>query len=78
MITFVIKGSNLTILIQHGNYISVYKNLSKVYVRKGQDVDSLDIIGQVFSNNSDSKTTLQFSIFNAMKPENPSFWLYNK
>ena len=49
------KGSNLTVLIQHGNYISVYKNLSKVYVNKGQNIESLDIIGQVFSNNSESK-----------------------
>ena len=58
------KGSNLTVLIQHGNYISVYKNLSKVYVNKGQNVESFDIIGEVFSSNSESKTTLQFSIFN--------------
>jgi septal ring factor EnvC (AmiA/AmiB activator) len=69
------KGSNLTILVQHGNYISVYKNLSKVYVRKGQDVESLDIIGQVFSNNSDSKTTLQFSIFNNTTALDPYIWI---
>ena len=28
-----------------------------------KDKNILDIIGQVFSNNSESKTTLQFSIF---------------
>ena len=71
------KGSNLTVLIQHGNYISVYKNLSKVYVNKGQDVESLDIIGQVFSNNSDSKTTLQFSIFNNTTALDPYLWIVN-
>jgi len=69
------KGSNLTVLIQHGNYISVYKNLSKVYVNKGQDVESLDIIGQVFSNNSDSKSTLQFSIFNNTTALDPYLWI---
>lgn len=71
------KGSNLTVLIQHGNYISVYKNLSKVYVNKGQDVESLEIIGQVFSNNSDSKTTLQFSIFNNTTALDPYLWIVN-
>ena len=71
------KGSNLTVLIQHGNYISVYKNLSKVYVNKGQDVESLEIIGQVFSNNSDSKTTLQFSIFNTTTALDPYLWIAN-
>ena len=69
------KGSNLTVLIQHWNYISVYKNLSKVYVNKGQDVESLDIIGQVFSNNSDSKSTLQFSIFNNTTALDPYLWI---
>ena len=69
------KGSNLTVLIQHGNYISVYKNLSKVYVNKGQDVESLDIIGQIFSNNSDSKSTLQFSIFNNTTALDPYLWI---
>ena len=71
------KGSNLTVLIQHGNYISVYKNLSKVYVNKGQDVESLEIIGQVFSNNSNSKTTLQFSIFNNTTALDPYLWIAN-
>ena len=71
------KGSNLTVLVQHGNYISVYKNLSKVYVNKGQDVESLEIIGQVFSNNSDSKTTLQFSIFNNTTALDPYLWIAN-
>ena len=69
------KGSNLTILIQHGNYISVYKNLSKVYVNKGQNVESFDIIGEVFSSNSESKTTLQFSIFNNTTALDPYLWI---
>ena len=69
------KGSNLTVLIQHGNYISVYKNLSKVYVNKGQNVESFDIIGEVFSSNSESKTTLQFSIFNNTTPLGPYLWI---
>ena len=69
------KGSNLTVLIQHGNYISVYKNLSKVYVNKGQNVESFDIIGEVFSSNSESKTTLQFSIFNNTTALDPYLWI---
>ena len=69
------KGSNLTVLIQHGNYISVYKNLSKVYVNKGQNIESYDIIGEVFSSNSESKTTLQFSIFNNTTALDPYLWI---
>ena len=72
------KNSNPTVLVKHGNYITAYKNLSKVYVKKGQYLNSKEIIGEIFTNSQTGRTALQFSIFNAMKPENPSFWLYNK
>ena len=55
--------------------IKEFKNLSKVYVNKGQNIESLDIIGQVFSNNSESKTTLQFSIFNNTTALDPYLWI---
>ena len=72
------KNSNPTVLIKHGNYITAYKNLSKVFVKKGQRLDSKETIGEVFTNSETGRTVLQFSIFNAMKPENPSLWLYNE
>ena len=72
------KNSNPTILVKHGNYITAYKNLSKVYVKKGQYLDSKETIGEVFTNLETGRTILQFSVFNAMKPENPTSWLYNK
>ena len=69
------KNSNPTVLIKHGNYITAYKNLSKVYVKKGQKVDSKEVLGEIFTNKDTGKTILQFSVFNGMKPENPAFWL---
>tara|TARA_B100000929_G_scaffold260089_1_gene224180 strand:+ start:747 stop:1967 length:1221 start_codon:yes stop_codon:yes gene_type:complete len=69
------KGSNPTILVQHGNYITAYKNLSKVYVKKGDKVISNQNIGEVFTNNSTGKSTIQFSVFQNTKPVNPLFWI---
>ncbi|SUZ70985.1 uncharacterized protein METZ01_LOCUS23839, partial [marine metagenome] len=69
------KGSNPTILVQHGNYITAYKNLSKVYVKKGDKVMSNQNIGEVFTNNSTGKSTIQFSVFQNTKPVNPLFWI---
>ena len=69
------KSSNLTVLIRHGDYITAYKNLSKVYVEKGQNVNALQIIGNTFDNNEDSKTTLQFSIFKNTTPLDPYLWI---
>jgi len=69
------KGSNPTVLVQHGNYITAYKNLSKVYVKKGDKVVSNQNIGEVFTNNSTGKSTIQFSVFQNTTPVNPLFWI---
>lgn len=69
------KGSNPTILIQHGNYISAYKNLSKVYVNKGELVSSNQPIGEVFTNNNTGQSTIQFSVFEKTTPLDPLLWI---
>lgn len=70
------KGSNPIVLIQHGNYITSYKNLSKVYVKKGDRITAKQAIGQIFTNKDTGKTTLQFSLFQNTTPQNPALWLY--
>ena len=69
------RGSNPTILIQHGNYITAYKNLSKVFISKGDVLESGQTIGEVFTNKADSQSTIQFSIFKKTTPLNPLFWI---
>ena len=70
------KGSNPTVLIQHGNYITAYSNLGEVYVTKGQKVKPKEIIGKVFTNSETGKTELKFSVFKASTPVNPKTWIY--
>lgn len=69
------KGSNPTILIQHGNYITAYKNLYKVYVTKGDDLQSGEVIGEVFTNSSTGESSIQFSIFKRTTALNPLSWI---
>ena len=56
------------------SYITAYKNLANVYVEKGQKVNALQIIGITFDND-ESKTTLQFSIFENTKALDPYLWI---
>ena len=70
------KGSNPTVLIKHGNYITTYKNIAKVYVKKGDKVKAKQPIGEIFTNPQTGKTTLQFSVFNGLIPQNPKQWVY--
>ena len=74
VVTF--KGSNPSVLIRHGNYITVYKNLGKLYVKKGDKVKAKEAIGEVFTNQQTGKTEIQFSIFNNVKALNPKGWIY--
>ena len=70
------KGSNPSVLIRHGNFISVYKNLGKLYVKKGDKVKAKQAIGEVFTNQQNGKTELQFSIFNNVTALDPKGWIY--
>ena len=69
------RGSNPTVLVQHGNYITAYKNLSKVFVSKGDKVISNQYIGEVFTNTSTGKSSIQFSVFQKTTPLNPLLWI---
>ena len=46
------------VLIRHGNYISVYCNLSSASVKSGDTVSTKQAIGQVFSDVSDNGRTV--------------------
>ena len=76
MAILVYKGSNPSVLIRHGNYISAYKNLGRVDVKKGERIKAKQKIGKVFTNQKSGKSTMQFSIFNNAVPENPKNWIY--
>ena len=76
MAILVYKGSNPSVLIKHGNYITAYKNLGSVNVKKGDIVKAKQKIGKVFTNQKSGKSTLQFSIFNNTVPQNPKNWIY--
>ena len=71
-----IPGGQKVLLIQHGNYISVYKNLDTVIVSKGQTVETKQNIGSVHTDSNTGKTILAFLLFKEVKTVNPALWLY--
>ena len=70
-----VKRGNPSVLIRHGNYISVYKNLSKIYVKKGQIIKTNQEIGQVFTNPNSGESILNFSLFKDGSTQNPMYWI---
>lgn len=62
------------VLIRHGNYISVYCNLSSVIVRNGQSVHARDLIGAIAEDGS-GKCVLHFQLRKERTKLNPEQWI---
>ena len=64
------------ILVRHGNYISVYCNLSSALVKQGDDVTTKQTLGQIFSDGADNgRTVLHFQLRKEKEKLNPEPWL---
>jgi septal ring factor EnvC (AmiA/AmiB activator) len=70
---FQIEGS-WGVIIQHGNYYTVYGNLSSVNVSKADIIDSGTIIGTAASN-SNGNSELEFLLMNKEKNIDPAPWI---
>jgi len=70
------KNGSHAILVQHGNFFTVYKNLSEIYVKKGETIETKQVIGKLITNKSSGQTILNFSIFKDGVTQNPSVWIY--
>lgn len=64
------------VFIQHGDYITVYHNLSSVSVSKGDKVSRKQTIGRVRTT-GDGKTVLKFIVQQNTIYQNPASWLSN-
>ena len=70
-----ISGANMTVIIRHGNYYSVYTNLVIVKVKKGDKVDTKQVIGEVFQDPSANyNATIKFMICET-KFLDPELWI---
>lgn len=66
---------NRAVFIQHGDFITVYQNLTVVNVRKGEKIDVKDVIGSIRFNESTKKTSMKFSVLQNDVYLNPVQWL---
>jgi septal ring factor EnvC (AmiA/AmiB activator) len=76
-VTSVIKLSpvNKVVVIQHGDFFTVYQNLSSVSVNKGDKVSVKQNIGKIRTNGDTGKTVLKFLIMQNTVYNNPQTWL---
>jgi murein hydrolase activator len=71
-----ISGGNLAVIVRHGNYLTVYSNLSEVYVKAGQKIDIKQEIGRIFTDkDDDNKTVLKFQLWRESIKLDPEEWI---
>ena len=71
-----LKNANPAIIIRHGTYFTIYKNLSKIFVKQGDKVSTKQVIGEVFTNKNNGETILGFGVNKNSNTENPANWIY--
>ena len=69
----VMPGYNQCVLIQHGNYFTLYCKLKSLNVSEGDKVKTSDVIGSVDAING--QVQLHFEVWKGSKPQNPEGWL---
>ena len=66
------------VMIRHGEYISVYSNLSEVFIERGQEVGTKENIGVVYTSKQEGSTVIDFQLWKSSQKLNPQLWLMKK
>lgn len=72
-----VPGMNNVVMVQHGEYFTVYAKLKTVSVITGQEVKSKEILGEVYTDKNDV-SELQFQIWKNNEKLNPEVWLHSR
>ena len=74
---FFIKGVGKAVLINHGEYFTVYSGVKDVLVKVNDKILAKEKIGIVETKYPEDKTELHFEIWKNYEKMDPSKWLYN-
>ena len=74
----VMPNGTKVVMVRHGEYISVYSNLSEVYVEKGELLNTKDQLGLVFTSIQEGSTIIDFQLWKGTQKLNPQSWLMRK
>ncbi len=72
---FAILGANYTVLIRHGEFLSVYQNLVNVRGKSGDRVLTKEILGDAFTDEANGVSSMHFEVWQERDILNPEEWL---
>lgn len=72
---FAILGANYTVLIRHGEFLSVYQNLVNVRVKSGDKVTTKQRLGEAFTDKTENVASVHFEVWQERTILNPEVWI---
>lgn len=73
---FTLEGYNNSVILRHGNYLTVYSNLTEVYVHTGQEVSTGQELGKIYQDpDRNGATLLHFQLWKETSKLDPLPWL---
>ena len=73
-----VPGANKAVMVRHGDYITVYNNLEKISVKRGDQVSVGQELGEVATSISTGKTTLHFLLYKNSQKMDPEDWILKR
>ena len=73
----VVSPVNKAVIVKHGDFFTVYQNLSKVFVREGDKISIKQSLGTIRTSGDTGKTVMKFMISQNTTYANPATWLSN-
>ena len=72
---FAAPGSNMGIIVRHGEYFSFYGNVVNLSVKAGDKVKAGQTLGRVFTDPDSGTATMHFQLWRGMSKLDPRPWL---
>jgi septal ring factor EnvC (AmiA/AmiB activator) len=72
---FLVPGYQTSIILRHGNYLTLYANLEQVSVKKGDKVKTGQDLGSIYTDSATGETALYFELWKEQTKQNPEPWL---
>jgi septal ring factor EnvC (AmiA/AmiB activator) len=63
------------VLVQHGEYFTLYSNLKEVFVKAGEKVTTKQALGLVQTDDDDGKTEVHLEIWKGSNKMDPEYWI---
>lgn len=69
-------GFQKAIIVKHGDYFTVYSNMKETFVKAGDEINTKEALGTVFTDYDRAKSEVHFEVWKGTTQLNPQSWIF--